>query len=159
MLSFSRWLQVSTFLHCSILILLSLFKGNGGTGAGSENDKRTISPKSIDVSVISPPPASSGMDTIEEVKKSSGETSKSECKESYGGIGVVLTKESRIVSSVPPGWPAYRAGIKVGDRIISPDFEDVSGPAGTIVEIVFEAEDGIHTVTIIRENICIDDKE
>ncbi|CAN2039505.1 Carboxy-terminal-processing protease [Candidatus Magnetomoraceae bacterium gMMP-15] len=74
----------------------------------------------------------------------------------FGGIGIVITMKDDVLTVISPieGTPAYRAGIKAGDKIIKVDGEPtrdlemweavrkMRGPKGTSV-----------IITIVRDNI------
>ncbi len=88
----------------------------------------------------------------------------------YGGVGSLIRKKGDYVYIAQPykGSPADRAGLKIGDRIVSIDgkdaksfsTEDVSlrlkGEPGTKVKVTVEHLDGtMLSVTIKRERIAI----
>jgi len=81
---------------------------------------------------------------------------KDECPDFFGGIGVQYSAEEygRIID-VPYGYPAYDAGIRAGDRIVSPSLGWIRGEVGTEVKVTYENTTGLHEITLIRDKICI----
>jgi len=90
----------------------------------------------------------------------------------FGGIGVYIVQDPRnkhILVEPIEGTPAYKAGVKVGDRILRVDGHDVSpmkleaverlirGKIGTVVSIVVQphAKTETHRVAITREQILV----
>lgn len=91
----------------------------------------------------------------------------------YGGIGSLIHRNNNhvIISEPYEGYPAQKAGLKAGDRVVSINGEDMvgkpsdqvskflKGQPGTIVKIVVERE-GVKDqmkFELKRENITIDD--
>ena len=91
----------------------------------------------------------------------------------YGGIGSLIhSKDGKIYISEPyEGFPAYKAGLKAGDQVISIDGKELEGKttsdiskvlkgqAGTSVKIKVKraGSNEILTKTLERENIKIED--
>ncbi len=90
----------------------------------------------------------------------------------FGGIGVYIVQDprnGRILVEPIEGTPAYKAGVKVGDRIVSVDGHEVAtmkldaverlirGKIGTVVTIVVEphGKTATHRVAITREQILV----
>ncbi|GAC1491925.1 MAG: S41 family peptidase [Vulcanimicrobiaceae bacterium] len=90
----------------------------------------------------------------------------------FGGIGVYIVQDPRnkhILVEPIEGTPAYKAGVKVGDRIMSVDGHDVApmkleaverlirGKIGTVVNVVVQphASTATHRVAITREQILV----
>ncbi len=87
----------------------------------------------------------------------------------YVGIGVKGSQQDGtgvVITKVYPDSPAYKAGVRVGDRIVSVEgapvldmtYEEmaarISGEQGTSVEITFSsAITGEYTRTLIRDNV------
>lgn len=70
---------------------------------------------------------------------------------SYEGVGMIIQPGSNRVISAPPQYPAYKAGIRKGDRIADP-----YGPAARhgVVAFVVEGAHGARTVRIRMAKIC-----
>ena len=90
----------------------------------------------------------------------------------FGGIGVYIVQDPRnrhILVEPIEGTPAYKAGVKVGDRILSVDGHDVTsmkldaverlirGKIGTVVTVVVQphAKTASHRIAITREQILV----
>ena len=90
----------------------------------------------------------------------------------FGGIGVYIVQDPRnkhILVEPIEGTPAFKAGVKVGDRIISVDGHDVApmkleaverlirGKIGTVVTVTVQphAKTMVHSVAITREQIQV----
>jgi C-terminal processing protease CtpA/Prc len=94
------------------------------------------------------------------------ETNKAfECNgDSYEGIGIGHDGLFNMVTEVPEGYPAHRAGVMVGDTIVG--FYDhleinkfvrstnVRGASGTKLDLVVERDGKEIRMTITREKIC-----
>lgn len=66
------------------------------------------------------------------------------------GIGVQYNGLTGLVSLVPEAYPAFRAGLRVGDEITN-DLDEQRGPVMT-VHFRHEGQDRVAAVT--REKIC-----
>jgi len=90
----------------------------------------------------------------------------------FGGIGVYIVQDPRnkhVLVEPIEGTPAFKAGVKVGDRILAVDGHNVAamkldaverlirGKIGTIVTVVVQphAKTTSHTVAITREQIYV----
>ncbi len=90
----------------------------------------------------------------------------------FGGIGVYIVQDPRnkhILVEPIEGTPAYKAGVKVGDRIMRVDNHDVAemkleaverlirGKVGTVVEVEVQphGKTATHTVAITRDQIQV----
>jgi membrane-associated protease RseP (regulator of RpoE activity) len=90
--------------------------------------------------------------TVEAPKRKKIQPIDDRCELFYGGIGV--RTELGLVTSVFPEYPAAIAGIKVGDRIVSPNPTQVRGePNEPIVVKVLRGQE-ILEFEIIRAKIC-----
>jgi HSP20 family protein len=91
-------------------------------------------------------------------------------QESFGGIGVAITREDGYITviSTLQGEPADEAGVKAGDRIIKVDDEEIGpdlriedlvpklrGEPGTKVKITLMRGDEQKTFTIVRKEIKV----
>lgn len=97
---------------------------------------------------------------------------KVDTKGEFGGIGIVITLQKRILTVISPieGTPAFRAGVKAGDKIIKVDgvptkdmalweaVKKMRGPKGTAVEITVAREGSPEPInfTLIRDIIPIE---
>lgn len=71
----------------------------------------------------------------------------------YGGIGIQTDVLHNVVE-VGSGYPAERAGIKVGDRLTQdPSF--ARGTPGTTVTLTLQRGTQVFDVTIVREKVCL----
>lgn len=79
-----------------------------------------------------------------------------DCETYYSGIGVYtgLSDQQCTISNAVEGYPAYRGGLRAGDRIISPPCGQIRGPEGTQVHIVYIRNGQVMYVTLTREKIC-----
>lgn len=71
----------------------------------------------------------------------------------YLGIGFVYQPGSNMVTRVPPGLPAYDAGVRVGDYVLDPDAPIVDGHITIHIRRAFE----FITFRIRAANICFQD--
>ena len=62
--------------------------------------------------------------------------------DTYVGAGIIIQPGSDLVTSAPPQYPAYKAGIRVGDKLIDPFGSDVM-------------PDGYIDFTVLRNNELI----
>ncbi len=86
------------------------------------------------------------------VDKSVGQGATDACDDWYGGIGV-QTDYGGIITYVGKGYPADRAGIKIGDHMRE-HFVGVRGEPGTQVDVTFTRDGVEFTKTFTREKIC-----
>jgi carboxyl-terminal processing protease len=98
---------------------------------------------------------------------------KSETEGKFGGLGVEISMKDNLLTVIAPleDSPAWRAGIKAGDRIVKIDHDvtrDMSlddavkklrGAPGTkvIITILRESDDSVRDFAITREIIHVDD--
>lgn len=84
-----------------------------------------------------------------------GSGAKKQCSNSYTGIGIVhvfYSTVGEIVTQVPEGYPAFRAGIKTGDVILNA--WELKGPEGTKVTVRTKRTNKNINYQITRETIC-----
>lgn len=72
----------------------------------------------------------------------------------YKGIGITYYVKQRVVLSAPQSYPAYKAGVRVGDGVIDPGY--VPNKDGTVDVIVTRDEKELHFV-IMPGEICYKD--
>lgn len=98
---------------------------------------------------------------------------KTETEGKFGGLGVEITLKDNLLTVIAPveDTPAWRAGIKAGDRIVKighkvtrdmnldDAVKELRGDPGTKVAITIlrEGDDSIHDFVITREIIHVDD--
>jgi len=71
----------------------------------------------------------------------------------YNGVGLIYSRETGIISSVPESLPAYQAGVRVFDVFMNPSYGDLPpGPA----EIKVMRYGVLLTFTIMTQKICAD---
>ncbi len=74
----------------------------------------------------------------------------------YIGAGIMIQPGTDLVTSAPPQYPAYKSGIRVGDKLVDPFGSDVM-PDGYIDFTVLRGTELI-TFHIKAENICYKNK-
>ena len=78
------------------------------------------------------------------------------CRDFFGGIGIQYGPSlSGVVAAVYIDYPAYDAGIRPDDVIVSPGLDEVKGEIGTKVTVTWQNASGRHTAVLIRDKICI----
>ena len=89
----------------------------------------------------------------------------------YGGIGSLIRKDDEyvIISEPYEGYPAQRAGLQAGDKIVEVDGHDVKGKntkeisallkgqSGTKLEMKYERDGEITSVELVREKVKLAD--
>lgn len=95
-------------------------------------------------------------DIIEKSPLGEGELN---CDNWFGGIGVMHELGSRTITNVYEGYPAYDAGIQVGDVIVSPPIGSIRGEPGTKVVIDIYRVGRFITFEIVRDRICLDEPD
>jgi hypothetical protein len=147
-----RAFSLSSLLHLLVLLLFTLPFVLPGCGSGSgkkkgegPNEKTKLTEPGIQDGFMEI--LSEGEVPIPDKKVGK------DCKDSFGGIGVVMNLGSGMVMEAPEWNPAYKAGIRVGDIILNN--EDIKGPPGTTVEVLVTRDNAhILTFNIVREIIC-----
>lgn len=144
-------------------------QGDGKTG-GSGNSQDDLEPgkkiqdKPLEIMQVTPEvqdlirKQEDQMALEEEQRKKQEEARKKaldECKDFFGGIGVTFDLFDRTISEVHKGYPAERAGIRVGDRLSS--IEPIRGEPGTKVEILVIRGEQEILMEITREKICLEE--
>ena len=161
--SFRASLALSSIIHAAPFIILALMTGSSGSSnQHKENRKpgvqdngniipRDDSKEPIEVTVFN----GKGFKKRKPIVKHKD----NKCKDFFGGIGVQFNifEERGVIDKVVPGYPAEFAGMKSGDRIISPPFPEIKGEVGTEVTITFMTLQGeTKTITLTRDKICVD---
>lgn len=87
------------------------------------------------------------------------------CKEesSFGGIGLSFAADSKdpmfsIVTAAPGYYPAYGAGIRVGDKVLNNAIPMIKGQVGSVVTVNYLRNNEQKSVSITRAKICFKKK-
>jgi len=161
----------SLLLHLAVLLAVVLYipseekQGKSGEGigqrAGSKETFQDILPKVIEVEMVEPPEPQEDEATIEKLKKEKVE-GLTECQDDrwYGGVGIQQDFLTDTVDEVAKGYPADKAGLRIGDVIKSVDSQtgpEIRGEPGTIVRLmIFRPSTGeFLTLTMTRDKICL----
>lgn len=92
---------------------------------------------------------------IEIIPKFPNAKEKIKCEQWYGGIGIEHSEDGSTIMKVVEGYPAYRAGILVGDAVIVPfNSYDIKGMPGTPVQVTVVRMGKVLEFHMIREKIC-----
>lgn len=72
----------------------------------------------------------------------------------FGGIGVQITRADKgiAIEAVFPNSPAEKAGLKVGDRIISADGKDITGMAVSKAAEIIRGEPGTQVILSVQRD-------
>lgn len=144
-------LVLSSIFH-TLPVILFLFLGSGSGEGGEGNDNKNIIPKKNEnLTEVEIPDDVGG---IEDNKPKNIPTHlEDDCKDFYGGIGITHSLPDYTINGVYFGYPAFMAGIKVGDRILS-DITSIRGEVNTTLTFEYENETGYHKIVLIRDKIC-----
>lgn len=157
--------MLSILAHVGLLVYLQ----QGGSGDGGGKDKNP-GPTSVKVTIIDkpsdkqeeapPPPPNAGKILVKELEREKKKIEIDDCPQSYGGIGVTHDPWC-YVTQVGAGYPADRAGIKVGDQLAGDvDKNEGSincpgkGEVGTKITVAVMRDLKMRYVTMTREKIC-----
>lgn len=166
-MTLQKSLKISTFIHLLPVILMGLSFpkgcGRGGEGNGHEEKQGQSAPEEKHEEIVEKPapeePAEITLieETREEfelrVEKAIRKEIK-ECEPYFGGIGITYKNLKGEIGEVHKYYPAYDAGLKVGDVILSPKINGIKGEVGTPIDITYERNGVVNNVTIIRGRIC-----
>lgn len=154
---------ISIILHISLAAAMSLMIGPSGQESeqGSKDRQRSISMRLLDKPHNSDPKKEvipekeSGVRIRKEKLPPEQTVVDHPCENFYTGIGITTLGDNCRVDTVAVGYPAYRAGIQVGDLIISDDLTCPGrGPIGTLLTIKILRGNKALTKTLVREKIC-----
>ncbi len=161
---------LSLLLHsAAVLLVFNLQNASGGKGEGDEEGggqngatNEEIRPKTVEITIQEPPPDLP--DDIEAEIPKPPEPPKeafTECEQDawYGGIGIHQDFLTGLVERVETGYPAYKAGLRIGDQIrqvSSNEGPEIRGTPGTEVQLwVFRpSTNESFLLKIIRDKIC-----
>jgi len=139
------WLVViglSSAVHLSGLVLI-------------HSEKELIIPEEPMAESHPPPKPEKKEVSLKLIPKSVGKEKSvaKECDDWYGGVGIIHF--DGVITQVPGGYPASKAGVKVGDIII--ETIDLRGEPGTKVVMKFMRNGEIFNKEVIRDRICRED--
>jgi hypothetical protein len=72
----------------------------------------------------------------------------------YKGIGIIYNPGSFVIIYAPEYYPAYKAGLRIGDRIVDPDIPEIDG----YVDIEINRGYSIEQFHIKTDNICFNEE-
>lgn len=84
------------------------------------------------------------------------------CENFYIGIGIVsnlVIKNDEywlLVNKVYETYPAYKAGIRVGDLILEKEPIRDGGPIGSVIDLVIDRNGEIFVLSVNRGKICVE---
>ena len=159
----------SAVAHGALIFLIAVnFKSVPGTNS-PEYDSKENGSQEIDSEIVSVELLSKPADVKQEEKQSeagasetevmvtdaanSPQTDSQDCPNFFGGIGMEYQFDG-LVTNVPGGYPAARAGILPGD-ILKGDTKYIRGEIGTAVNVVVIRGKKTLKFSMIREKICV----
>lgn len=154
---------VSLLLH-AILFLLVSSKVAPEASKPPEGAPPQV-PESITAEIL-PPPETKDADTIQKVEKEGDALPAppthlaDDCKDFFGGVGlmndiranVARNRYDAVVTDVYPGYPAFKAGVQVGDILI--DSDHIRGEIGSRFTLEVIRNGQTLYFDIIRDKIC-----
>jgi hypothetical protein len=167
-----RYLVISVIIHAFLFLSLSVFGGGGGGNGNSHNkdgsglfeNNESIMPKIVEIEAIE---RSNKSDIIKKMVVPKPDVKilhKCVGNHWYGGVGIAEDSSEDSIRVVASGYPADRAGIKVGDQVMLIDglpgtYDLARGNIGTPVTITVKRGDQQISFTMIREKICTVEEE
>lgn len=148
-----RSIVSSIICHFLLILLLGVFLigGGYGNGGGKDDRKKIVEKHNEELTEVELP---NEQGEIEDNKPKNVPTHlEDDCTDFYGGIGITHILPGYTVSGVYAGYPAFNAGIKVGDRIVS-NINAIRGEINTSFTLEYENETGYHKIVLIRDKIC-----
>lgn len=157
-------LFVSTIIHVSLLSLLFINLNNHGKqdsdlnepkvpeSSSKQTEEEKIAEKNketkLEVSIVE----EQDLGLNEQEKK----TEETECPNDrwYGGVGMVHNSQTGEVLDAPKGYPAYVAGVKVGDYILNP--HELRGEPGYDAHLLLKRDGEEIIIVVTREKICLE---
>lgn len=169
-MTMQRALKFSLAIHLITLFLIGGFpkgcsRGGSGDSDSSEhtqedNHKEDKKEEIIEKPIDQPTEITLIEETKEQAEKRIEKARRkeiAECTPFFGGIGVVFNDRDGTIGQVYKYYPGYDAGLRAGDRFVSPPVGQIKGEIGTSVTITLERGTELYTVTIIRGRICTKD--
>lgn len=151
---------LSFLLHAGFLALLFLSQAEGGNqGGGSRAASGKLIPKVAPGEVADNSPISVSLAYKKKKPLKDKKEGLTECvgDDWYGGIGIVAY-DNEPINHVSPGYPAAKAGVRVGDRLMMGSAE-IRGEPGTPVKLIVVRDGEILTFNLIRDRICTERKD
>jgi hypothetical protein len=130
---------------------------------GFINQNQTFNQKTASNNYIVEKDPVTGKNTIY-IQTLAGPEEKCEDSNSFGGIGIQLDSFiapgslGLLVKNSPEYYPAYEAGIRPGDLIITP-LSEIQGKPGTFTNVTFSQNNVLKSVKIKRSKICYKKKK
>lgn len=146
----------SLLIHAALLsaLILSSYKLKSGSDGphkgGGANKPTEIAPKPSDSNAEREMTVTLTI-PIKRSKKTAKHPNKRDCRDYYGGVGI-MHSDGGIITSVPSGYPAANAGIILGDTILNPD--ELRGDPGTRVTAIILRRGQEIAIPLIRDKIC-----
>ncbi len=146
-----RSLAFSLCLHLLLLAPLvphvGCKRGEGGKGQpGGSMDTIQAPPAPIEVTLFDPHPG-----TLKKAKPLGDRPETCKGGKFYGGVGIMHGNLDGMVTKAPKGYPAYEAGVRVGDILLT---LDLKGEVGTPVVISVLREGKQLNFPAVRATIC-----
>ncbi|GEM_PF-6950616 len=165
----ARACLASGIVHGALIFLVAVnFKNVPGTNSPEHGSEENGS-QEIDSGIVSVELLSKPVDIKQEEKRPETEASETEarvnyndnsprtdsqnCHNFFGGIGIEYRLDG-LVTNVPDGYPAARAGILPGD-ILKGDTKYIRGEIGTVVDVALIRGKKTLKFSMIREKICV----
>ena len=167
--------DVAIGVTVSLLLHALLFLGANGKGGNNGKDGKGGNPQAIHVIIVDKPAPKKVVDKPKPPTKTKSKVVKKrllpppellivdhKCEEFYYGVGYQNGGQGgcRVVG-VPKGYPADRAGLRVGDLVMNPMGGECPGRGdlGTTLTIVVMRGSQALTLSMVREKICTSKEE
>jgi hypothetical protein len=160
-------LIASLIIHALIFAGIGLGSAGGGGGDSDKQAKQEgkaevddegnilekPEDKTVEVSLV-PPLEKSDVPTPPQPEPK--EQNKTEDCKGFGGIGIQYSSFDGTIGQVFKGYPAYKAGLRPGDKIVSPTLREIKGEPGTKVVVHIIRYGELLEIELTRELICTD---
>jgi hypothetical protein len=166
---------LSVLLHLSFFLFIATYQGGGDSGhPGKVREKGNqaremqkpvdIVPKVVDVEIITMEKGPGKIPAVSTPPEKKSPVGIKQCEGDkwFGGIGIMDDwMQGDVIEQVYAGYPAARAGLKVGDKILyvdglPPDIGQIRGEPGTVVILTISRLGATYQIPIVREKICTD---
>jgi len=158
---------VSLLLHLAVMLTVVLSHSGNGNGKSPIGEKeqrggeeaRDIIPKQVEVELVEAPPKTEEADVpmkMPEPQKPTEGLTDCEGQNWFGGIGIYQDDKTGRIDGVIEGYPAFKAGLRQGDVIISPPPGFIRGEVGTPVNLTVQKMGDFYAqeILLIRDKIC-----